>query len=137
LNARQEPSVGRIDALTVNGEANLPDLLVDRLQIELVLRNLISNAAEAIDPESEQSGSARSATIRSMCASSSPTMVPASRPQAASGCTSRSFRARRAAWSWGRALSRAIAEAHGGSLEAMPGPHGEFCLVPPAEAAHD
>ena len=36
----------------------------------------------------------------------------------------------------GLAVSRAIAEAHGGSLDAMPGPHGEFHLVLPIEAAH-
>jgi nitrogen-specific signal transduction histidine kinase len=36
----------------------------------------------------------------------------------------------------GLAVSRAIAEAHGGTLEAMPGPHGEFRLVLPAGAAN-
>jgi signal transduction histidine kinase len=39
----------RCGALMVSGEPDLPDVLVDRLQIELVLRNLVSNAAEAID----------------------------------------------------------------------------------------
>jgi hypothetical protein len=33
-------------------------------------------------------------------------------------------------------VSRAIAEAHGGTLEAMPGPHGVFRLVLPVEAAN-
>jgi signal transduction histidine kinase len=36
----------------------------------------------------------------------------------------------------GLAVSRAIAEAHGGTLDAMPGPHGEFMLVLPVETAH-
>ena len=36
----------------------------------------------------------------------------------------------------GLAVSRAIAEAHGGTLDAMPGAHGEFHLVLPTEAAH-
>ncbi|HVJ12253.1 MAG TPA: ATP-binding protein, partial [Burkholderiales bacterium] len=36
----------------------------------------------------------------------------------------------------GLAVSRAIAEAHGGTLDALPGPSGEFRLVLPTEAAH-
>jgi signal transduction histidine kinase len=33
----------------------------------------------------------------------------------------------------GLAVSRAIAQAHGGALESHPGPHGEFQLVLPLE----
>ena len=87
-----------------------------------MLRNLISNAAEAIDPSSGVGAIRLSAErhdpqhVRIVVADNGPG-IPAA--------------------SWGLAVSRAIAEAHGGSLEAMPGPHGEFCLVLPAEAAQD
>jgi signal transduction histidine kinase len=36
-------------ALALEVDQDLPDILVDRLQIELVMRNLISNAMEAMD----------------------------------------------------------------------------------------
>ena len=39
----------KTDVLTIESEQGLPDVLVDRLQIELVLRNLVNNAAEALD----------------------------------------------------------------------------------------
>ena len=102
-----------------------------------MLRNLISNAAKAIDPSSGVGAIRLSAErhdpqhVRIVVADNGSGIPAASRERV----LSRSFRARRAAWSWGLAVSRAIAEAHGGSLEAMPGPHGEFCLVPPVEAS--
>ena len=119
-------------------EPDLPDILVDRLQIELVLRNLIANAAEAVDgkPRRTRSRSARSATIRSTCASWSRTTARASPPRSRERVFEPFVSGKPTGMGLGLAVSRAIAEAHGGTLDAMPGPHGEFHLVLPAEAAH-
>jgi signal transduction histidine kinase len=128
----------RLDALTVNGEANLPDLLVDRLQIELVLRNLISNAAEAIDASAGAGAIELSAHrqdpqhVRIMVSDTGPGVPAASRERVFEPF----FSGKPTGMGLGLAVSRAIAEAHGGTLEAMPGPHGVFRLVLPVEAAN-
>lgn len=127
----------RIDALTVNGEANLPDLLVDRLQIELVLRNLVNNAAEAIDGSSK-GAIALSAErhdrqhVRIVVTDNGPGIRAERREHVFEPFVS----GKPTGMGLGLAVSRAIAEAHGGTLEAMPGPHGEFRLVLPVEVAH-
>jgi signal transduction histidine kinase len=132
-------SVGRqagVDALTVNGEPNLPDLLVDRLQIELVLRNLVSNAAEAVDPAPGRGMVALSARrhdsqhVRIVVADNGPGVSAAARERVFEPFVS----GKPSGMGLGLAVSRAIAEAHGGTLDAVPGPHGEFHLVLPAEA---
>ncbi len=127
----------RSDALTVNVEPGLPDLLVDRLQIELVLRNLVSNAAEAIDgrPAGRIAVSARRDDlqhVRIVVADNGPGIPAARRNRLFEPLVS----GKPTGMGLGLAVSRAIAEAHGGTLDAMPGPHGEFHLVLPAEAAH-
>ena len=132
-------SVGRqagVDALTVNGEPNLPDLLVDRLQIELVLRNLVSNAAEAVDPAPGRGMVALSARrhdsqhVRIVVADNGPGVSAAARERVFEPFVS----GKPSGMGLGLAVSRAIAEAHGGTLDAVPGPHGEFHLVLPVEA---
>jgi two-component system sensor kinase FixL len=124
-------------SLTIAGEPGLPDLLVDRLQIELVLRNLISNAAEAIDPGAPGGGRiALSATrqdpqhVRIIVADNGPGVPAASRERVFEPFVS----GKPTGMGLGLAVSRAIAEAHGGTLEALTGTHGEFHLVLPVEA---
>ena len=127
----------RVDGLTVNGEANLPDLLIDRLQIELVLRNLVNNAAEAID-SSGKGAIALSAErhdpqhVRIVVADNGPGVPAASTERVFEPFVS----GKPTGMGLGLAVSRAIAEAHGGTLEAIPGSHGEFRLVLPTEPAH-
>ena len=126
-----------IEALSVNGEPGLPDLLVDRLQIELVLRNLVSNAAEAVDATPGRGKIALSARrldaqhVRIVVADNGPGISPAARQRVFEPFVS----GKPTGMGLGLAVSRAIAEAHGGSLEAVPGPHGEFHLVLPVEPA--
>jgi two-component system sensor kinase FixL len=126
----------RSDALTVRKEPGLPDLLVDRLQIELVLRNLIANAVEAVDGGAGAVGLSAQRHdpqhVRIVVTDKGPGIPAASRERVFEPFVS----GKPTGMGLGLAVSRAIAEAHGGSLDAMPGPHGEFHLVLPAEAAH-
>jgi two-component system, LuxR family, sensor kinase FixL len=127
-----------IDILRVEGERDLPDVLVDRLQIELVLRNLVSNAADAVDPSPGAGAIALKAQrhdaqhVRIVVADNGPGVPAASRERVFEPFVS----GKRTGMGLGLAVSRAIAEAHGGTLDAMPGPHGEFRLVLPVEPAH-
>jgi signal transduction histidine kinase len=125
-------------SLSVAGEPGLPDVLVDRLQIELVLRNLITNAAEAIDGSA---GTARivvsaqrhdPAHIRIVVSDNGPGVPAASRERVFEPFVS----GKPSGMGLGLAISRAIAEAHGGTLEAKSGAHGEFHLVLPTGADH-
>jgi two-component system, LuxR family, sensor kinase FixL len=137
-SVRRDAERSRIEALTVSGEPGLPDVLVDRLQIELVLRNLVSNAAEAIDGSSGKGVISLSARrhdaqhVRIVVADNGPGIPAARREDVFEPFVS----GKPTGMGLGLAVSRAIAEAHGGTLDAMSGPHGEFHLVLPAEAAH-
>jgi signal transduction histidine kinase len=134
-SVRRDPA---INAVTINGEAGLPDLLVDRLQIELVLRNLVKNAAEAIDGTPGKGLITLSAQrhdpqhVRIVVADNGPGVPASRREQVFEPLVS----GKPSGMGLGLAVSRAIAEAHGGTLEAMPGPHGEFHLVLPVEPIH-
>jgi two-component system sensor kinase FixL len=128
----------RIDGLTVEAQPDLPDLLVDRLQIELVLRNLVANAAEAVDGRPAPGAIVLSAQrhdprhVRIVVSDNGPGIAAADRERVFEPFVS----GKPTGMGLGLAVSRAIAEAHGGTLDAMPGPHGEFRLVLPVESAH-
>ena len=128
----------RMDGLTVDVDADLPDLLVDRLQIELVLRNLVANAAEALEGRTAARAIGVRAQrhdpqhVRIVVSDNGPGIPAASRERVFEPFIS----GKPTGMGLGLAISRAIAEAHGGTLDAMPGPHGEFRLVLPAETAH-
>ena len=137
-NLRREAARADIGGLTVTGEPGLPDVLVDRLQIELVLRNLISNAIEAIEVPHASRIDVRAQRhdpqhVRIVVADNGPGIPAARRARVFEPFVSGKPRG----MGLGLAVSRAIAEAHGGTLDAMPGPHGEFHLVLPAEAVHE
>jgi len=121
-------------AFRVETGASEAPLLVDRLQIELVLRNLIANAFEAIAslPRGEKqvtisaqvTGNGR---ILFRIIDSGPGVSPSARkllfePFSTTKPTGMGL---------GLAISRAIAEAHGGSLVMAATEHGEFDLVLP------
>ena len=117
----------------------LPDLLVDRLQIELVLRNLVANAVEAVaaHPHSDARvtlGAERAdpQQLRIVVADSGPGTAPESRERVFQPFVS----GKPTGMGLGLAVSRAIAEAHGGRLENRSAAHGEFHLVLPFES-HD
>jgi two-component system sensor kinase FixL len=118
-------------------EPDLPDVLVDRLQLELVLRNLLANAVEAID--AQPSHEARvTVSARRHDAKHLAVVVSDSGPGLLGAAGERVFEpfvsGKPSGMGLGLTVSRAIAEAHGGALNARSGPHGEFCLVLPFEA---
>jgi len=119
-------------ALSLDG--GLPALYVDRLQIELVLRNLLANATEAlggggrIRVSAARHGEDR---LRLVVEDDGPGISAEARERVFEPFVS----GKPTGMGLGLAISRAIAEAHGGSLEARSGVHGEFHLVLPCSRA--
>jgi two-component system sensor kinase FixL len=120
--------------LSVRDEAELPALYVDRLQIEVVIRNLIANAQDAIRSGGASAGSidvqVRQHDAEHLClvfADSGPGLSVEMRERVFEPFVS----GKAAGMGLGLAISRAIAEAHGGSLQARAAAHGEFHLVLP------
>lgn len=115
-------------------------LLGDRLQLEVVLRNLIANAFDAvaacppgerrIDIRAEREGDAR---VRIGIEDSGPGFDEAHLAGLFEG-----FRSTKSSGlGLGLMISRAITETHGGSLWAEVGDHGIFRLALPVEGEHD
>jgi signal transduction histidine kinase len=128
---------GATVSLAVAADGDLPDVLVDRLQIELVLRNLVANAVEAVAARAGGRGEiAVTATrhdarnIRIVVRDNGPGIGAAEHRRLFEPFVS----GKPAGMGLGLAVSRAIAEAHGGTLEARAAPHGEFQLVLPVHA---
>jgi signal transduction histidine kinase len=121
-------------ALEVLSEPDLPPLYVDRLQIELVIRNLLANAVEALDTKSLRERRIRVHLYREsldrlgvVFVDSGPGIDPEMRERLFEPFAS----GKPTGMGLGLAISRAIAEAHGGALEARASAHGEFHLVLP------
>lgn len=124
----------------VESDMNASELLADRLQIELVLRNLIANAFEAIAtlPAEERRVTlsvhkADGGQILFRIKDTGPGLSPSTRrllfePFSTTKSTGMGL---------GLAISRAIAEAHGGSLSAAHTRQGEFHLVLPSVSANE
>lgn len=117
--------------LEVDIDPELPPVYIDRLQVELVLRNLLANAVEALRGSA---GRIRVAARRRadgdltlVFSDSGPGVSVEMREQVFEPFVS----GKESGMGLGLAISRAIAEAHGGSLEARSGEHGEFHLVLP------
>jgi two-component system, LuxR family, sensor kinase FixL len=131
--ARQVIGVRPVE-LDIRLEPSLPSLHVDRLQVELVLRNLIANAAEAL-----QAGGRVRIRAQRHGAAHMRLVVEDEGPGISAEARERVFEpfvsGKPSGMGLGLAISRAIAEAHGGSLEARAASHGEFHLVLPCQAA--
>lgn len=119
---------------------DVPDctLLADRLQIEVVLRNLLTNAFDAVAdrPRGKRSVSlsARMESQRMVCirVEDSGSGVPA---DLAAHLFEAFHTTKASGLGLGLTISRAIAEAHGGSLVAEAAEHGLFKLFLPVEGA--
>ena len=112
----------------------IPPLFVDRLQIEVILRNLIANAVESVAAAVRRDGRVTiraerqdDTHVRIVVADNGPGVSASSRK----GLFEPFVSGKPAGMGLGLAVSRAIAEAHGGSLEAPEAAHGEFQLVLP------
>lgn len=121
-------------ALEIVCEPGLPSLFVDRLQIELVIRNLMANAVEALQEQTAGDKRIRVRLDRQGLDQISLLFVD-SGPGLGAEMAERVFEpfvsGKPSGMGLGLAISRAIAEAHGGALEARPARHGEFNLVLP------
>jgi len=114
-----------------------PTLYADRLQIELVLRNLLANALDAV--KGRPAGARR---IRIVIAPLDGARLQLSVEDSGEGVSAalavRLFEpfvsSKGSGMGLGLVLSRAIAEAHGGSLRADVATHGMFRLILPAMA---
>jgi signal transduction histidine kinase len=109
-------------------------LFIDRLQIEVVLRNLIANAVESVVGTGRQSGRIRVLVqphddrhVVIVVADDGPGISAANRENLFEPFVS----GKPTGMGLGLAVSRAIAQAHGGSLEAAHVEHGEFHLILP------
>lgn len=121
-------------ALELRVEPELPRVMVDRLEIEIVLRNLIANAMEAI----RESG-AKKREIVLEAKSQGPSVVVMSVIDSGPGISAdvreRLFTpfstSKSHGMGLGLAISRAIVTAHGGRLWAASTPYGSFHLSLP------
>jgi two-component system, LuxR family, sensor kinase FixL len=125
---------GKSISLQTRAEPGLPALFVDRLQIELILRNLITNAVESVAAQARPGGRIAIAAerhdprqVRIAVVDSGPGIPAAVRERLFEPFVS----GKPTGMGLGLAVSRAIAEGHGGSLEARAGERGEFHLLLP------
>jgi signal transduction histidine kinase len=121
-------------SLDIENRSLMPPLYVDRLQIEVILRNLIANAVESVTGLSRQDGRISVSVerhddthVRIVVADNGPGISAANRERLFEPFVS----GKPTGMGLGLAVSRAIAEAHGGSLAAATVAHGEFHLVLP------
>jgi C4-dicarboxylate-specific signal transduction histidine kinase len=118
----------------VESDAGTAVLLADRLQIELILRNLIANAFEAIAnlPKGEKGVTVSARTeeggrILFRITDTGPGLSPSARKLLFEPFST----TKPMGMGLGLAISQAIAEAHGGSLSAALTKQGEFHLLLP------
>lgn len=125
--------------LTARQEDELPALYVDPLQIEVVVRNLMVNARDAMSDCDERTRRI-DVRVRRHDADSLCVVFTDSGPGLSTQMRERVFEpfvsGKASGMGLGLAISRAIAEAHGGSLEARAAAHGEFHLVLPCIPNH-
>lgn len=125
---------GQVD-FRVESDTDASVLLADRLQIELVLRNLIANAFEAV--EHLPVGERRAVTVSAHKAECGRALlrIADTGPGLSLSAHKMLFKPfssnKPAGMGLGLAISQAIAEAHGGSLTAVPSERGEFHLLLP------
>lgn len=125
---------GKDISFEIGNPPSAPPLFIDRLQVEVVLRNLIANAVESVTGSGRQSGRIRvfverydTAHLQIVVADNGPGISAANRE----GLFEPFVSGKPTGMGLGLAVSRAIAEAHGGSLEAAAVAHGQFHLKLP------
>jgi signal transduction histidine kinase len=122
-------------SLDIENPSPLPPLFIDRLQIEVVLRNLLANSVESLTASGRQGSRIKVAVqrhdethVRIVVADNGPGIPAATREDLFEPFVS----GKATGMGLGLAVSKAIAEAHGGSLEApVVDQGGEFHLILP------
>jgi C4-dicarboxylate-specific signal transduction histidine kinase len=121
-------------SIEIEHAPSIPPLFIDRLQIEIVLRNLIANAVESVVGSGREGGRITVIVephddrhVRIVVADNGTGISAAKRDRLFEPFVS----GKSTGMGLGLAVSRAIAQAHGGSLEAAAVAHGEFHLVLP------
>lgn len=126
-------------SLEIKQTTPVPPLFVDRLQIEVVLRNLLANAVESLTG-SEVANARISILIRRHDEARVCIMITDNGPGIQSATRANLFEpfysGKSKGMGLGLAVSRAIAEAHGGTLESTMLNHGEFHLILPCVQNH-
>ena len=118
-------------SLAVESAQGLPDLYIDRVQVELLLRNLLANSVESIVASGRSDGRIR-VSAQGMTAGMILISVADNGPGIPGPTRTRLFQpfssGKPVGMGLGLAVSRAIAEAHGGTLEAVSNDFTEFHL---------
>lgn len=120
-------------AMRREGDAGLPEITADPLQIEVVLRNLLTNALEAVAglPAERRHVTVELAReprhLRVRVLDSGPGIPPEQSERLFEAFAS----TKATGMGLGLALSRAVIEAHGGRLWAVHGSGGELCFTLP------
>jgi signal transduction histidine kinase len=121
-------------SLDVEKAPSLPPLFVDRVQIEVILRNLLANSVESLAGSKRDGGQITvraevhdNAHVRIVVADNGPGIPPTAQESLFEPFVS----GKATGMGLGLAVSRAIAEAHGGTLEAASAGRAEFRLILP------
>jgi C4-dicarboxylate-specific signal transduction histidine kinase len=125
-------------ALAIRYPAPVPPLYVDRLQVEVILRNLLVNAVESLAAAGVVDGRIEVSVqgldndrVLFAVVDNGPGITAAAR----AGLFEPFVSGKPTGMGLGLAVSRAIAEAHGGSLDAAKAARGEFHLILPCVPA--
>lgn len=138
LSSARRMAESAIGTRTIVFEASNPEpsppLFIDRMQVEVILRNLVANAVESVSGAGIRDGRIElnvqqmdSRSLRLAVIDNGPGVSAAHRD----GLFEPFVSGKPSGMGLGLAVSRAIAEAHGGSLEAAETGRGEFHLVLP------
>lgn len=143
IEAALDPFRGKAAAAGIALSAGaVPDihLHADRLQLEVVLRNLLANAFEAVAANPEDRRKVR-VTTELLEADQLCIRIEDSGAGLAASISDQAFEpfvsTKSSGLGLGLAISRSIAEAHGGSLVAELGNHGCFKLILPVDTSKE
>jgi signal transduction histidine kinase len=126
--------------LSIDAEADLPAVQIDRVQIDVVLRNLLDNALDATSSERGLAGGQvtvraerQGGLVKIEVRDSGPGIAPARLEGLFEAGTSD----KPGGMGIGLSICRAIVEAHGGRLWAEPGAPGRLCFTLEAHSSED